>query len=187
VPVHVEQTGHDLVDRVERRPYLFAAVQAIEKFRWEGAQITVAKLFLAFRQFLHDISALAFQLAVARGRIHQSACGEIVPHEMAPQFAIWLLPPAEWLCGGREPCIHTKIVQKSVGVQSLEIRQVCILRAFECSRKQTDFRRFKRFDARRRILPFESDDFAEWRGFFRRLPLVSRRRILRRRLRAQWS
>jgi len=82
--VHVEHSGHDLVDGVERRPYRPACVEAIEKLQRKRAQIAArAELRLALGERVHHFVAFGLGLLVAGGRPQLRAGRQKMTGEMA--------------------------------------------------------------------------------------------------------
>jgi nucleotidyltransferase/DNA polymerase involved in DNA repair len=55
VEIHIQVSGHDLVQCVERSPYLLALPQAIKQFKRERAQVAVAVSALALGQLGHNV------------------------------------------------------------------------------------------------------------------------------------
>ena len=93
IDVHVEQSGHDLVNGVEGRPHSLALAQAIEEFDREGAQISALQRRLALAEFSHDHVGVVLEVFVAGTGIHQGASGKIVAASVvAAEFAVGLLP-----------------------------------------------------------------------------------------------
>ena len=111
--------GHDLVDRVERRPHARARLQPVPPRGRKRTQVLAAELLLAPRQLRHHVVALCLRLAIAVCRL---LCQrrEIVPDEMAAQFArplpvLRLLPSAERLRRSRgQSRIRAERVQQAV-------------------------------------------------------------------------
>ena len=92
--VHVEHAGHDLVDRVERRPHRLARIQPVEQLDGEGAQIAArAELLLALGQLRDHVVGLGLGFLVARGGVELRAGGKEVADEVAAQFAFAIAPP----------------------------------------------------------------------------------------------
>ena len=64
--MHVEQTGHDLVQRVERRPDRLAIAEAIEELLGKRAQVAVAKLLLTLRELSDDSVTAGLEDGIAQ-------------------------------------------------------------------------------------------------------------------------
>jgi len=125
-PVHVEDAGHDLVDGVERRPNLVARLQPVPVLSRERAQVTVFAV-LALGEHRHHRRSLVLQRRIARGGVRQRACGQEMPGEMPAQLAIRLLPPAERLGAGGQPCLDAEVVDQAIRRQLAQYAQVGLL------------------------------------------------------------
>src|SRR5574340_872175 len=115
--VGVEQPGHDLVQRVEGRPYPLSLAQPVEELLREGADIAVAVGALACRERIHHPQAARAQLAVILARAHQRAGREIVPRVMAAELVVRRLPAAHRLGARWEPRRDAEHVQEPVGIE----------------------------------------------------------------------
>ena len=122
VNIHVYQPGHDLVQRVERRPHLAALRQCLEQRLGISAQIAVAICLLTTRQFGYHRVATFAQRVVSCARIGQRDRGEIMSAiEVPAQFAVGLLPPAVRRRGRGQPGGHAKAVQQPIRIQRGQI------------------------------------------------------------------
>src|SRR5580698_2739190 len=95
--VHVIQARHDLVDGVKRRPDWLAALQTIQEFERESAQIAARQRGLARGQLGHYLIALGLHSSVACSCVQLRASRKEMTREVAAQFAIWLLPTTQGL------------------------------------------------------------------------------------------
>src|SRR5450631_1021402 len=96
--VHVQQTGHDLVDGVEGSPDLLTLAQSVEKLHGEGAQVATLQLGLAFSESGDHGGSVVLQVFISAGGIHQRARRKIVATGVvAAEFAVGGLPSSERL------------------------------------------------------------------------------------------
>src|SRR5581483_8137943 len=80
VQIHVEQAGHNFVNRIEGRPDSFAIAKAVEKFNRKCAEVsTVVQTLLTFRQLSDDHIAVLLQIFIAGACVHYSDRREIMP------------------------------------------------------------------------------------------------------------
>ena len=105
-PVHVEQAGHDLMDRIEGHPDLAARVQAVEELDRESAEVPAAKAGLAVGHPGDNGVGFRLDVLVSGGSVHVRTRREEVPRETAAHLAIRLLPPAQRRCAGRDAGIQ---------------------------------------------------------------------------------
>ena len=142
--VHVEHAGHDLVQRVERRPRRLARAQAVEQLFRKCAQVAVAELRLALRQLCDERVAARFQRVVVGVRERQGARRKIVPGEMSAQLVVRRFPTAERLSRSGQARGHAKHVQQPVRVVGQQMPTIdvhCIERG---SRPQPHLRQLER-------------------------------------------
>ncbi len=121
IRVHVEQAGHNFVQRVERRPDVLPFLQTIEKFFGERAQVPVAIRLLALREFSNDRFTLRFQSFVAQARVAQGAGRKKMPREMAAKLACRCFPSAQWFSSARQSRGESKAMKKPVVWHRLQI------------------------------------------------------------------
>ena len=76
--VHVEQAGHDLVQRVERRPGRAVVAEAVEQLLGERAEVAAAAGALALGEHGDDLVSAEPGLRVAGRGPDQGACREVV-------------------------------------------------------------------------------------------------------------
>ena len=141
--VHVEQAGHDLVQRVERRPRRLIGAQAIEQFFREMRSRSRCRLRLALRELGDDGVAARLHRLVVRVCEEQGARRKIVPGEMPAQLVVRRFPAAERLGRARQPGGHTKHVQQPVRVVVHEMPAVDVHRVERCARSQPYLRQLE--------------------------------------------
>ena len=136
---HVEQPGHDFVQGVKRNPDLLAAVEAIEEFGGEGADVAiVVELLLARGDSCHKLIGLGFDGCVARGCVEKRACRQIMPHKMSTHFAGWIFPSAERLGGRGQSGSDAEVVQQAVVRQAQHVGAIPVARLLERSGFECD-------------------------------------------------
>ena len=120
--VHVEQAGHDLVERVVGRPHALALLQPVEELLGKRGQITRVG---ARRQSLLDLGQLrdhrvgaGLEARVAGRRVHQGARGQEVTDAVAAQLDVGCFPAAERRGRGGQPGVEPERVQEPVEVQA---------------------------------------------------------------------
>ncbi len=71
---HLHQSGHDLVQRVERRPHIHPLIEPVKKLSWKCAQVAVLiQLRLALGEAGHQLVRLLLHRVVSRSRIEDGA------------------------------------------------------------------------------------------------------------------
>ena len=120
--VHVEQAGHDLVERVVGRPHALALLQPVEELLGKRGQITRVG---ARRQSLLDLGQLrdhrvgaGLEARVAGRRVHQGARGQEVTDTVSAQLDVGCFPAAERRGRGGQPGVEAERVQEPVEVQA---------------------------------------------------------------------
>jgi len=141
--VHVEHAGHDLVQRVERRPGGLPHAEAIEQLFWKRAQVAVADCSLALRQLGDERIAARLHRSVAGMRRHQCACREIVAGEMPAQLVVRCFPTAERLGRARQARRQAKRVQQPIRVVGHEMPTIHVHRIERRSRPQPHLRQLE--------------------------------------------
>ena len=133
-PIHVPHAGHDLVDRVERRPDALLFLEAIPPRRRKGAQILAAEFLLALRHLGDHVVGLRLRGLVSGGGVQQRARREEMSGEMTAELAgalavLRLLPAAQRLRGsGRQTCVGAERIEHALRVESGHVRAVPFLR-----------------------------------------------------------
>src|SRR2546422_11262438 len=98
VGVHIKVPGHDLVDRVVRRPDVLAVAKAVEQLLRESAQVAVLLSCLTLREFGDHTVGLLLQPVIPRACVCQGAGRKVVAASKVPaQLAVRLLPAPEGL------------------------------------------------------------------------------------------
>ena len=121
INVHVEQSSHDFVDGIKRRPDPFALAQAIEELNGKCAQITALHSILALSKLGNDGCPIFLDFFVAGAGIHKRRRGKIVPAGvMAAEFAIGSFPTSERLRRRRKPGIDAKCVHQAIRRQRVQ-------------------------------------------------------------------
>ena len=147
--VHVEQAGHNFVERVVRRPDGLAFVHAIEeRLGISGEETLVVALGrqrgLTLRQLGDDVIGFGPQFLVAGAGVHQRAGREVMADEMAAQFAFRRFPTAERFSGRRQSGGDAEIVEEPVGVEVVEVFVVALLCVLERAVEQPDLLQVER-------------------------------------------
>ena len=123
--VHVDKPGHDLMDRVERRPDTADREHAIDEFLRISAQISARpEGFLTFRHLSDDIVGVGLDLRVARAGKHESGRRKIMTHRVAADLAVRLFPPPIGLGRRRQSGRHAEIVKKPVRLETEHVFKI---------------------------------------------------------------
>ena len=112
--VHVQVTGHDLVNGVERGPDVHTITQSVKEFLWKCAKVAIFVSRLAFCQLRNHQVAVTLELFVIRTGERERTSGQVMSTgKMAAQFAIGFFPIPQGLsgsiitiCGGQVPRIR---------------------------------------------------------------------------------
>ena len=151
--VRVEQTGHDFVQRVPRRPDRLAVFHAVNERFGKRRQITGVKTVrrervLAFGKTGDDFIHALLESRVAGAGEHQRARGQIMSDAVSAQFAVRFFPAAVRFCVGRQTGVDAKISQQPVAIkaqQIISIAQHCVAKR---TVKQPHLRQWKRLRLR---------------------------------------
>ncbi len=142
--VSVEESGHDLVQRVERCPGGLPGPQPIEELLGEGTQIAAADRRLAPGELAGDEHTALAHRRIPGVNAEQGTRREIVPGEMSAQLVVGGLPAAQGLGVARQPRADPKRVQQPLGIKSHQITPVHFQRIEHRAGAQADRARIKR-------------------------------------------
>ena len=107
--VLVEQSRHDLVERVEGRPDALAREEPVEEALGERREVPVAQSRLAGGEPFDRSPAARRQRGVAGPRRDESAGREVVPGEVAAQLVLRRLPATERRGAVGRPAFRRKV------------------------------------------------------------------------------
>ena len=124
--IHVQESGHDLVDCIIRRPDAPPGVHPVEKLFGERRQITRMEAarrhrLLNLDQFGDNRVGFGLEPFVTGARIHQRAGGQKVAEAVAAQLDIRGLPPSQRPGRRRQPRRDAEHVQEPVGVDTEQV------------------------------------------------------------------
>ena len=122
--VLVEQSRHDLVERVEGRPDPLAREEPVEETLGEGREVPVAQSRLAGGEPFDRSSAARRQRGVPGPRRNESAGREVVPGEVAAQLVLRRLPASERRGGRGEARVQAEGMEEAIGVEAREVAAV---------------------------------------------------------------
>src|SRR5690348_13451488 len=94
--------------------------------------------------------------------MHERAGREIVADEMAAKFAIRFFPASERCRRGRKRGIDAKIVEKAIGVQTVQVRADGFLSIKKGPRQKPNLRKLERLKLGFYGLPVENQGAVEW-------------------------
>ena len=135
--VHIHQPGHDLVAGIERCPDILSKCQPLEQIGRIRTEVAVAVGLLAGGQAGHQRIALVAEHGVPSSGRGKCDRGKIVPAgEVAAQLSVRYLPPAVWLCRGRDAGSQAEAVQQTIHLQAVQVALIHIGRTLEVSIEQ---------------------------------------------------
>ena len=119
VLVHVEQAGHDFVQRVPDDGGGAAGLEVVKTGFGESGEITlVAELGLAFCEFRDHGVGFGLDARVAGGGVHLPRRGEKMADVVAAPAVARGFPIVERFGGRGEFCVDSEIVQEAIEVKS---------------------------------------------------------------------
>ena len=153
VHVHVQQTGHDLVERVEGRPHRQSLLQPLHELGGKGREPAPAIGLLALPQLGDEGPGLVLQQLVARAAVRLAARRQVVAHEVAAQLDVGPLPPAELLGRRRESCGPAEGVEQPVRIERVQVDPVAVLERVAGPAQQADLIQGERAGLDEHVIP----------------------------------
>ena len=151
--VGIQQTGHDLVQGIPRRPNRLALFKLVNHRLGKRGQITLVKtrrrgMALALRQPGDEIIHPLLEPGVARAGIHHRTRGQIMPHRVSAQLAVRRLPAAIRFRVRGQTGVDAKVPQPAVGVEAQQVLLIPQHRVPERAVQQPHLRQRKRLRLR---------------------------------------
>ena len=152
--VDVEESGHDLVERVVGGPHALAGLDPVEELLRESGQVAPVhpprgQGLLHLPQLGHDREGAGLEPLVAGRLVHQGAGGEVVAEAVAAQLHLRRLPAAVGLRRRRQAGVQAERVQEPIGVEAQQVGEVPLLRVAEGPLEDPDIAKGERFGRRR--------------------------------------
>src|SRR5882724_5419595 len=120
--------GHDLVDGIERRPYLHTVPQTIKEFRGKRAEIAALHFLLAVSERGHQGVTFFLEVLIAGAGVEKRYCGKIMASgKMSAEFAVGFFPPAKRLGRRRDSSSQAERMGQAVDRKRMHVTAVCFL------------------------------------------------------------